>query len=1067
MQSLLRWGVENSSAGAPPPVPRKDLDPGIIDHILGKSDAQLMKEALGVAVNESQIEDDRLRALEDLEMLVQNIDNANGNSFLFDVFRSNTYDIDMKKLNMWEPLHGLLLASSTSDDIKMQTLWVIGTALQNNPAAQLTYLELEPLPVLLRSLSPLDSSATTRSRAMYTLSGLLKLNAAAVKQMSAVGGWSALRTSLEDSDIRVRRKTVFLLDSLLMPTSDESVILQSNINAPSSANSPVHPNSHASMISNPSSISTWSVTLAALQSESAPEGSSLLDALVSALTEPLPFGPDGENDKDVEFQELIVRQVSLYIANVFRTLTTLQGCTLSPIRRLSDKAIYLADQFAIKRHLKSLTYGIDALIMWWDLKGTEENKSVVGSIEGEALCFCPQRSSLSLEHDHEADDNLGLALGSVRLYRYLMTSLDLHHKLFASESDEHVSTLKPMSRILSLTTVQEPSSPTTALTFNSPAYLDLLSRQPLHPDGPRHWDLGLDLTGDPATAAECKSLEDHTTKAKLRRLQTICMVFEVVLGIWSTYCTVRYFLAFNTTSISSVRTLALVLFVTSAIAIVGVVVALFVPLLPEDVFVRASPHARMTLRGCYIVLIAATAIVNLVFVLLWRPTDRCSWDMDVSWSASPTIHSTSPQCHNTSLAAWTITASLRVIVTLIIVLVYLYFLRVYFATKHPSKCTRQMYYPPSVALDEEADSPISSPSTSMTHFNFPRSKTAFERSRSSFTLALTNSSTTLTPTLSLSSQSHSHSSMRVNKSHDPMAPSARHSLPICPNWTSFPAAEVDPPADHQRPHGRSKTPRTLRGKGRISSEYILRDPDATVAWEECTEVHTVVPGVSRVVSRTVDNIPSVAEHRDECLTPGCRTCSTASLDRVTQLGDCSSVDSYGYGASEPAYPYLDVYNPSIDRRQNLASAANMAQPPRLSVTFIPDTGDTVEYTMTVEDDDMVEDELIPIMGGFVRRMATIESFGSREAATSMTRSRLSRFSETPASLNSSLRFATCTPSITSTVSKNDSLGTAYFSVSSGVESSEATAVNERGELEAKTSRITSPPSYDRYYYTRD
>lgn len=69
MQSLLRWSVENSSPGGAPPVPRKDLDPGIIDHILGKPDAQLMKEALEVAVNESQIEDDRLRALEDLEMV--------------------------------------------------------------------------------------------------------------------------------------------------------------------------------------------------------------------------------------------------------------------------------------------------------------------------------------------------------------------------------------------------------------------------------------------------------------------------------------------------------------------------------------------------------------------------------------------------------------------------------------------------------------------------------------------------------------------------------------------------------------------------------------------------------------------------------------------------------------------------------------------------------------------------------------------------------------------------------------------------------------------------------------
>lgn len=51
--------------------------------------------------------------------------------------------------------------------------------------------------MLLRSLSPLDNSATTRSRAMYALSGLLKFNAAAVNQMSVDGGWSALRASLE------------------------------------------------------------------------------------------------------------------------------------------------------------------------------------------------------------------------------------------------------------------------------------------------------------------------------------------------------------------------------------------------------------------------------------------------------------------------------------------------------------------------------------------------------------------------------------------------------------------------------------------------------------------------------------------------------------------------------------------------------------------------------------------------------------------------------------------------------------------------------------------------------
>ena len=54
MESLLRWGIEHSSGNngqQQPTQPRKDLDPAIIDHILGKPDAVLMKEALDVALS--------------------------------------------------------------------------------------------------------------------------------------------------------------------------------------------------------------------------------------------------------------------------------------------------------------------------------------------------------------------------------------------------------------------------------------------------------------------------------------------------------------------------------------------------------------------------------------------------------------------------------------------------------------------------------------------------------------------------------------------------------------------------------------------------------------------------------------------------------------------------------------------------------------------------------------------------------------------------------------------------------------------------------------------------------
>jgi hypothetical protein len=362
----------------------------------------------------------------------------------------------------------------------------------------------------------------------------------------------------------------------------------------------------------------------------------------------------------------------------------------------------------------------------------------------------------------------------------------------------------------------------------------------------------------------------------------------------------------------------------------------------------------------------------------------------------------------------------------------------YSVARHPSKCSQQLWYPPFIASDEEAYSPVSIPSTSGTYVHLKRSALG----RSSSTLALTNSSLS-TPTLSLSSQSHSNSSMLATN-HVP--PSTRRSHSIWPNWTRFPATNAD---GLQRPRGRSGAHRTLRWKGRIASEHILRHPDSDIAgaWEEHTGVDTV--GALRVASDASDDVSSDAE---ECSTDVYKT-SADDLTRMTKQGERSSAYSYGYGASEPAYPYLDVYNPSIEQRHNPASLVDVAQQTRSSVVT-----DTAE-------DDSIEDELIPIMGGFVQRMATIESFGSREAATSMARSRLSRFSETPAS--PSLRFATCTPSITSTLSKNNSLGTAYFSASSSMANSDMTTVNERGELEARVTKTTSPPSYSQYHYTRN
>ncbi|KAF9784498.1 nucleotide exchange factors-like protein [Thelephora terrestris] len=293
MDSLLRWSVEHStprSADDPPPV-RRDIDPGIIDHILGKPDAVLMKEALEVALDESRDDDTRIQALDDFEMFVEQIDNAN----------------DLEKLKMWDPLQSLLTSQDSSDEIKVHTLWIIGTAVQNNPTAQISYLALNPVPVVISFLSPSVRSAKLRSKAVYALSGLCKHNSRAVKQLDESGGWEALSAALEDSDITVRRKVAFLLNALLIQNDSGLTGEPSNLPTPGSSSAPAHPNSHAPMVSDPSSTMTSQFAVKAL------EDRGLLQALVRALASPVPYGQDGELDGDPDFEEQVVRTLLAYL----------------------------------------------------------------------------------------------------------------------------------------------------------------------------------------------------------------------------------------------------------------------------------------------------------------------------------------------------------------------------------------------------------------------------------------------------------------------------------------------------------------------------------------------------------------------------------------------------------------------------------------------------------------------------------------------------------------------------------------------------------------------------------
>lgn len=123
---------------APPSAPpaadaHKPLTSEMLDLIMGKPDSITMKEKMAIASNTAADVDERVMALDDFEMLIEMIDNAN----------------NMPVLKLWEPL--LALVNDPVDEVARHALWVAGTAIQNNLKGQAA---VRPTSTMSRRLIP-------------------------------------------------------------------------------------------------------------------------------------------------------------------------------------------------------------------------------------------------------------------------------------------------------------------------------------------------------------------------------------------------------------------------------------------------------------------------------------------------------------------------------------------------------------------------------------------------------------------------------------------------------------------------------------------------------------------------------------------------------------------------------------------------------------------------------------------------------------------------------------------------------------------------------------------------
>ncbi|ORY24290.1 nucleotide exchange factor Fes1-domain-containing protein [Naematelia encephala] len=200
-----------NGASALPNVPhRSDLTSEMLDVIMGKPDSAVMKEKMEIAMDESREVDERVEALDDFEMLIEFIDNAN----------------NMAVLKLWKPI--LELLQSPHPSIVSRACWVIGTAVQNNLKAQAALYLYEALPLLLPLIYPESSSTSSqpsfvRAKATYAFSSALKHWPLASSALSAnsSSGYSVLKQGVIDPEPVIRRKMAFLVGTLVMQSGEK------------------------------------------------------------------------------------------------------------------------------------------------------------------------------------------------------------------------------------------------------------------------------------------------------------------------------------------------------------------------------------------------------------------------------------------------------------------------------------------------------------------------------------------------------------------------------------------------------------------------------------------------------------------------------------------------------------------------------------------------------------------------------------------------------------------------------------------------------------------------------
>lgn len=205
MEKLLQWSIATQSGDKEAAERIGRPDDKTLQQLFGgggPDEPTLMKQSIAVVENPEADLETKETALDNFEMLIENLDNAN----------------NIGNMKLWPSIINQLKNGAPS--LRVLAASIIGVATQNNPQSQQAFLDQED------GLNELCAASESSERdlalkSLFALSCLLRNFPAATTRFAELGGWSSLSLDVS-ADHKLLLRKLSLVSALLSTGLDES-----------------------------------------------------------------------------------------------------------------------------------------------------------------------------------------------------------------------------------------------------------------------------------------------------------------------------------------------------------------------------------------------------------------------------------------------------------------------------------------------------------------------------------------------------------------------------------------------------------------------------------------------------------------------------------------------------------------------------------------------------------------------------------------------------------------------------------------------------------------------------